>query len=734
MVLVTGSGLLGGVLLLVVSFRWGLMLMLNPEALPHLQSLLVTPLTPQPSTTTLTELQESLAAGQVLGSPVKLAGDSEASEWLIYPILAADTGPIVRLRVLQQAADLKRQDKLIDVAAVSVSPFAPETIMEPFTAEERQAKIIPTDFTAQQLVPLPAPPEPSPYYWLTLKGQWSGQGTSLQYGQLLVFDPERRRLDLSQVWSSPAQQIPQWVDLDGEGPTDLMINETTGIAPRWRGLRVSHLRGMGPFVQLQVVSWVGVPLDANAEANRYQKALLLARSGLWRDAHLLLEDLKGTLAEQWNPAAEAQLRLMARHAAMAHRQAEQDWSQPTQKIMALLIDGQWEAALAQLESSTPLLESLMRRLAVDQGQIWNRIRAAASLAEPAPAVFVWGGLTLEAKESRQAAETWLERQPFDRTTQIRLSRLWATIDQPPLAKPGGATGAPLATTANDAASPPGADISTQFQGVMGQARTWDQVPAGNWYFPDGQRPDLVLGEQWYSIEVPIVRRNQRWQTGWPRSVANADAAQVWSILPFSRHPSMTMVRWESSTLGVTKNLYVKGVKVSNGEVTLLASGAKTLSTGFAPLAFSDGALVWLSADRHSTPASHAVMPPLMEEIMRHQSSLPDHVDPHTIGALLQEVQLHAIDLTGDGQLEQVITFDQVALDQLHALGIRLDRTGHKTVMLTQDNQLIYSDLFQPQTLIALTNPEDGLPLSLVVHGTNGYGLFNWSATAQKFVP
>ena len=61
-------------------------------------------------------------------------------------------------------------------------------------------------------------------------------------------------------------------------------------------------------------------------------------------------------------------------------------------------------------------------------------------------------------------------------------------------------------------------------------------------------------------------------------------------------------------------------------------------------------------------------------------------------------------------MEQVLTFDREVLDQLQDLGIKIDRTAHKTVVLTEDGQVLYSDLFQPQTLVALTQP-DGWPAS-----------------------
>ena len=141
------------------------------------------------------------------------------------------------------------------------------------------------------------------------------------------------------------------------------------------------------------------------------------------------------------------LRLVARHAALTQHQAEQDWSLPSQKIMALLIDGQWAAALSLLESLPQQLDPMMRRLAADQGRLWNRISAAASLEEPEPAVFVWGGLALEARQNRQAAQDWLDRQPVDQASQDRLKVLVTLLDNPSTAETIGSSGTPTADAA-----------------------------------------------------------------------------------------------------------------------------------------------------------------------------------------------------------------------------------------------------------------------------------------------
>lgn len=731
--LLATTGLLGGIFLLVLSFRWGLLLMLDPEALPQIQTILTSPLAPGGlSTTTQAELRQAVeTTGLVLGAPVTLTDPEDKTDWLIFPILSAESGEIVQLKVFQTALGQRSPAQLTDIATVAVAPLSPELVLAPLSPHKRQTKVTPKSFPAQHLTRLPEPPQPTPYHWLTLEGEWASQGTKLRYGQIVVFEPARRQLALLDPWSSPAQELPQWVDLDGAGITDLVVNETSGLDPALRGLQVIDLQGMGPPVRLQPVSWVEIPLNASTEAHRYQIALRLARSGLWREAHLRLQDLKQTLAEPWNAAAEAQLRLMAHHRDLTQQQANQDWSMPSQKIMALLIDGQWEAALNFLEQTPQQLQPLMRRLAADQGRLWNRISTAASLPGPEPAVLLWGGLTLEAQQNRQAAQTWLDRQSITTAAQERLMGLLANLN-PPDSSTTAMAGRSIVD--DSPAARPAVVTLAPVQGVMGQVKPLKQLFPEDWYFPEQQPPDLVAGEQWYVVEVPIVRSRQQWLAGWPAAVERTTAEQLWPALPFASTPSLTTVRWQSSTQGMSQNLYVKGVKLNSRTVTLLASGIQMAEGSVAPLAFSDGALVWLSAARHTTPDSHTVLPPLMEEILRHNGPLADQGNTYALGSLLQDVHRHTLDLTGDGHQEQVLTFTPAALDQLQRLGISVDRTAHKTVILTHDNQLVYSDLFQPQTLVALTNPEDGFPLSLLVHRSQGYQLLQWSANDSQFGP
>ena len=232
-------------------------------------------------------------------------------------------------------------------------------MLAPLLHSSQRPTAVPSRFGLTEVVAIAPPPATPGGSWLTLQGTWQQQGLTLRYGQILHVDPEAQRLTPLASWSSPAHQLPQWADLDGDGPPDLIVDETVGLEPALRGWQV--LAGSPP--RLQPVSWVQVPVDAAGQAGAYQQALRLARGGLWGSAQARLAEFKAAQSQVWNPAAEAQLRLMDRHAAITRRQADQDWSTPTQQILALLIDGRWEAALVQLETTPALGPALLHRLA-----------------------------------------------------------------------------------------------------------------------------------------------------------------------------------------------------------------------------------------------------------------------------------------------------------------------------------------------------------------------------------
>ncbi|MGG6239198.1 hypothetical protein ACQ4N7_11225 [Nodosilinea sp. AN01ver1] len=727
LVLLLALGSFGaGLALLGLSFRLGLRLMLDPEALPEvLAQFQRSQQVALPPATSLEDLrQQAEAAQQRLGEPLPLGEPkSDGSGMLLVPILENASGAIASLTLLEGK---DRDGELRAIATLPIPPLSKDLVLAPWLNNSQAPAAAPSTFALTRVVPLPAPPVATDGLWLTLEGTWPQQGLTLRYGHLLHYDPQNQRLVLLKPWSSPVNRPPQWADLDGDGPSDLMIDETVGLETALRGWQV--MAGATP--RLQLVSWVRVPVDAAAQAGAYQQALRLARSGLWGLAATSLNHLKAALAEGWTPAAEAQLRLAKRHATITQQQADQDWSTPTQQMLALLIDGRWEAALTQLETNPDQLPTLINRLATDRGRMWNRISAAAARPNPEPAVYVWGGLALKAQQNQPtsldgATQDWLTRQPVPAATRQRLSRLLTALASAQTVASRNAeaarqnSGQGAIAPAQTAAT--GTIAIAPLEAIMGQARPISPPQTG--YAAPGQTLDPALG-QWYAVELQTVRQNQAWRQGFATPAA-ADPAAVWAAVRPAAQASPQVLRWVTPTTGVPSPLTVRGLTLANGSTTLLATGPAVTDSVLPPLVFSQGALTWLDASQRQRPDAEAIATPVSTVLFGNQPL------PTEFAGALTNLAQHSLDLTGDGQPERVLTWDDAALAQLAQWRLTVNGSAPKTVILNADNQVVYSDLFAPQSLVALTNPADGA-IALLVHRAGGYELLSWNAATKQF--
>jgi hypothetical protein len=715
-------GLGGGLGLLALSFRLGLRLMLDPQAIPQgwarLQQSQPVKL---PPARTLDELQRQAEANQQrLGVPLSVQGKAN---WRVLPLLEADTGAIAALTLYQTQPGVGgSEDEWRAIATLTVDPLPRSTVLAPWHNSPQAPTALPVTLPPTKIAPLPSDSSASGT-WFTLEGVWQDQGLTLRYGYLLHVAPQTQQLDLLASWSSPTNRPPQWVDLDGQVPSDLVIDETVGLDPALRGIQV--LAGKTP--RLQGVSWLRVPVDAGAKAVGYQRALRSARGGLWQPAQTQLTELKASLGPSWTPAAEAQLRLMERHAAITSQQAGQDWSTPTQQMLALVIDGRWEAALKILEASPDLGPAMINRLEADQGRLWNRISAAAALPNPDPALYVWGGLALRAQQTQRlgrdgATQDWLDRQSVPAAARQRLTAVLASLSR--AEKPAVANVETTAeATTTEAADGSVAIALPPLAAVIGQARPIAAPREG--YAAPGQTLDPSLG-QWYAIEVQVVNQGTGWRSGGLAIPGGATPAVVWSAIQPVAQTSPQLLQWVSPTTGVPAPLTLRGLQLADGTATLLATGPPATEAVLPPLMFSQGALMWLDTSQRQLPESAVVTAAVETTIFNGRPAPAGLMDG------LDELSQHSLDLTGNGQLERVLTWNQAALNQLKISGIPVDQNSPKTMILSSDNTVLYSDISASQTLVALTRPALGSPVELLVYRSGGYQLLSWAAAAQRF--
>jgi hypothetical protein len=243
------------------------------------------------------------------------------------------------------------------------------------------------------------------------------------------------------------------------------------------------------------------------------------------------------------------------------------------------------------------------------------------------------------------------------------------------------------------------------------------------YAAPGQSLDASLG-QWYAVDLRAVRQPQ----GWGRLALAADAvpATLWPVVQPAAQAAPQILRWVSPATGVPAPLTVRGLRLTNGIPTLLATGPGVMPSSPPPLVFSQGALMWLDANQRQQPDVGAIAASLATALFSGQTA------PAGFEEALSSLAQQSLDLTGDGQLERVLTWDGAALAQLKNLGIQVETSAPKVIILGSDSRVLYSDVFLPQTLMALTTPRGGLPVGLVVHRPGGYELLAWSEATQRF--
>lgn len=674
-------------MLLFVSFRWGLQLILDPEALPKLSGLFKA----SPSaveTKTLTQLKTALAnQGQSLGSPLKFKlQNGETTYWLI-PIHPAGEAKLAAIQIYQQQAN----EQLLLEAQTDISPIPENIALKPLLGSPEAPVLGQRSLPFTRVVALSGQPG-----WFTLEGRWRRHGINLLYGQIFHFDPRHPSLQMLLPWSSPNSQRPRWFDLDGAAPPDLLVDESVGLEPVFRGMQNLPQRGLGPTVQLRPVAWISVPVDQRI--GPYRQALTLAQAGLWSEAFNRLQSLKSSF-DHWPPAAEAQLRLLQHHAVHTKHHADQHWSSPTQKVLTLLIDGRWEAALEAVEAAPESLTPLQQYLARDQGRIWNRVSAFLRIHPDHSAAMVWGGLILQAQQDRSTAMTWLDRRSGGEAVKQQLQAV-----------------VKLATPAGQPELPPAAQLDTLPESVplpseqiiqgVGPVTAMTDVDGEDWYWPGGELPSLDAQQSWYAVDLIAWQRGSDWS-----SKVQAESFEgLWQQLaPMAQ--SLTLHEHPQDDAPIP--LQLRGIRLQGQTLSLAATGA-------APDAPLTAMAIAFNADR-LLRLNSLTLPPRdpasgLQQHLKTALEAPT-LEEDVLNQVIAEGHYHSFSL-GDRPV-QVLVLDTAALDRLKAAGINCDRTTPKAIVIAK-GEVTYNNLFTPEMLVAITATE--APPQLLVWTPAGYRL------------
>jgi hypothetical protein len=280
------------------------------------------------------------------------------------------------------------------------------------------------------------------------------------------------------------------------------------------------------------------------------------------------------LGQDWSPAATAQLNLVAAHAQLTRTQADRTWSSRNQQTLAYLIDSRWEAALKYLEDSPALeYQALLPLLETDFDRFWQRIYTMLQLEPQNPALQVWGGLLVSARQNAMAAQLWLQQQP---QPQAALARFWALRARPqpivapvsnptPTAVPSPAPAQPATAPANPA----------QYRYLVGQVTLLSQ-PDRRWYRLPGARAELDPQQRWYQIDLTHRYDDQSGAPAWqpmaatPIANGNQAAADLWQQLDLDAPVQRQWRIWQADTDAVEVTL--QGLQQHGNQISVLASG------------------------------------------------------------------------------------------------------------------------------------------------------------------
>lgn len=573
--------------------------------------------------------------------------------------------------------------------------------------------------------------------WLTLTGRWRTQGSPVLHGQVLYINPQTRQLSSLLNWQSPPGRLPSWHNLDRKGLPELLVNQSYGLEPRFGLYQVSNVISANFGTRLQEISLSPVSLPSGASKAVYNNALFLAQRGLWSDAEKQLQTVKQQSAERWSLALEQQLQLISLHARFSQAQANRDWSQPSQKLLALLLDGQWAPALEVVsDSQTGYQRAVMPLLERDVSRLWQRLTASLKVNPHQKEARLWGALMLMSKEDEQAAIQWLSqnkqtalRGEFEAIAQ-KVSPAEAPAAAITVATPSGTDESPSSQASTVA---PTAPLSSLF----GVASPLSSVNVSAWRKIPGIT-ELTLGanQQWYIITLKAgYRRQWQWQLGTPSDPSVPAIARFLAALGLS--PDGTMQLVDPAARQVVSTVRVQGVQWRSDTVTLLASGPVSslpdLLIATMPgqwVAAADGGGPSLGQLLQQQPEiSDRLLPLLQNHIGIDLANLFAPTEQQT--ALLSTLATAQwINFTDDANAEILLTLQPELASYLDQFPVR---TTPINLIVSLQGELLYSNLWagSAQSLIGWLQLPDGNP-ALVAMAGDRPALLTWSPQNRRF--
>lgn len=626
----------------------------------------------------------------------------EPKAWF-YPILSKDNKSIQALWVYRV-----RGDQLQRVEQVSIRPMKESFITTPLVGTASQVASVDSDATLTSVKLMPSQSKAAP--WLVLEGRRRYGNTVMRYGQILNYQPHSQRLHRLLNWSSPVAP-PQW-QTSQQADQQLAIDQTVGLRPSF--LLYQLVPNNPP--QLQEISLYRSVYETDLSTSLYDKALKLAQGNVWSHSLQMMQSAKNILAQDWSPAAQAQLDLIELHAKHTKAQTEQNLSSQQQHILAYLIDGQWDKALTTLEAHPAIYDSTLKRLEREFDALWRGVTTHLQVHPNDQATQIWGALLVTARQSPEVAEDWLKKKTRSGKTMERLQ----AVGKPPsvLAAVESGENAPeqeVPQVATDGNALP--STASRYVNLVGQASAI--ASPGNGWLGAQTLPPPVPGQTWYHIDIQLLQDN----SGWGLPPATTTAASFWAESLSLRH--QVQIYQGSQPAG---SITVHGVKATGSGIALLAIGPALDG----PALVTTASLQWI----HSLPWQTASVPTTVNTSDNNDAAEPPEQPLPTVGtdtamfnSLSQQLgfttqemvqvysHLHyaSLDLTGDTTAEHLFSIS-------HSLPPELAHISPgKTIIFSTSGDILYSDIEQQQSLVALTESIEQ-PATLLIERSGRYSV------------
>ncbi|MBN3927386.1 hypothetical protein [Nostoc sp. NMS4] len=731
---------------LIMAFAWiSVLFMFNPDKVSWLNKILPTwakiPLGKHERPQTLKQIKLDLSKkNQIFGETLPLHQDVKTS--FLLPVFQqrancqSDCEELVELRVYERSVELefKSQSENYYYLATQLPITGPD---ESFLisslldgTSEPQDISIPLPLTEVQRF---EGKTPSSGVWFDLRGKRQQGSSSIRYGYVVYYNPERTNLLQMLSWTSPNGQLPKWQQVTGDGTKELVIDQTVGLEPHLQVYQVKPLKLFLKPIQLEAISLKSSTLKDSA----YQNALSIARSGLWTPAFEWLKFIKKQRKGVLPEAAQAQMDLIRLHSQLTKIQAQKIWVSPSQEVLADLIDGRWEKALQVFEASPHNAQEIAILLKSDEKRLWNRTVAALQVNPNRREVQAWFALILAVQRGEEHANSWLKAQP--KITKENLDYIQGLLAR----LNGEGTKSQIS--------------STHPSQIVGTVQPITQVTNTEWLQPNSPA-DLKLTDNqvWYQVEVSAFNDGKRW-LNFPFENFNppkTDTAKFfWKTLGITSDPEIQIVVWLQNGEQKITIAAIKAVQLQGKVLRLLVAVPKIPDNQNdvlqpKPLALTNAALEWVQPSPITLRELHQQNPQGVKVMLSSLwKSLQEsgEVTPGAIPSFEQRQEkvgdwpVQVIDLTNNAQPEIILTISPAAIASLNhptpeVQGENTEQRRDRTIILSDGNKVIYTDFTGNylQRLSAIAKLSGVQSLALLVENAHNYSLRRWSEKNQRF--